>query len=717
MPNGFLTTENILDTDTQLLGYPEQVYYSGASGVNVDNTNLIISLTGEVGKVYNGVNPIIVNNEENLISANSAPIGVQEPLYFVQDDDEAVVIGLSGEYVSPSDITGKLDTSSFESWQQGQYTNDLTAINEKINEVSSNIPSIEGLATEQLVEETSANIVSQIPSTAGLASETYVQEQTSAKASKSDLETVSGDIVNLIPDVSNYYTKDETSGAEQLAEAFSQIGPGGDEEVNELVHSNSAAWNEVSSKLDESTFQEASGLFLTAIPQEYITESDIPNFISAKLDTSSFADVSGSFLTAHQSLEGYATEQFVEDTSASITALIPTDYYPNSNPSGFITGVDLSNYYQKNETSSKEEISAAIAAIPLGDEEVNELVHTNSATWNTVTDKLDTTAFSDVSGSFLTAHQSLDGYATETLVEETSGAITSLIPTDYYPDTNPSGFISGVDLTPYQTIEGMTAYQPVGDYATTSELEQVSADITATIPSTAGLASESYVQTNSAVLTAMIAEKQDTLTFGYDEQDRINSINNSALAGGGDVPEDVMVETGLGYNAVGEISAYGNSAIAQYGAEKQWLQHDDTIVHISNSAQYAFGCNISALQRLMGIDETVLWEGSKGVEGDTMDLSEPVSAFNKIKFEIDELNPQISTHSFVENTNGTTLLYPYFLRTNSNKAEFCGMWTLTRSNNDTRLTVSVSVLRTNGTTSGFNAAKIIKAVGVGRKEV
>ena len=69
-------------------------------------------------------------------------------------------------------------------------------------------------------------------------------------------------------------------------------------------------------------------------------------------------------------------------------------------------------------------------------------------------------------------------------------------------------------------------------YVLSSELEQVSADITATIPSTAGLASESYVQTNSAVLTGMIDGKQDTLTFGYDEQDRISAINNSAVAGG-----------------------------------------------------------------------------------------------------------------------------------------------------------------------------------------
>lgn len=202
-------------------------------------------------------------------------------------------------------------------------------------------------------------------------------------------------------------------------------------------------------------------------------------------------------------------------------------------------------------------------------------------------------------------------------------------------------YLTAVDLTPYQTIEGMTAYQPAGSYATTNELEQVSADITATIPSTAGLASESYVQTNSAVLTGMIDGKQDTLTFGYDEQDRINSINSSALAGGGDVPEDVMVESAVEYNAVNEISGYNGSAIAQYGAEKQWLVHDDTLVHAANSAQYALGCNISALQRLMGIDETVLWENdSLNVNNGyktSITISEPYSAFKNLRFEFGDI--------------------------------------------------------------------------------
>lgn len=113
---------------------------------------------------------------------------------------------------------------------------------------------------------------------------------------------------------------------------------GGDEEVTELVRSNSGEWNNVSSKLDESVFQETSGLFLTAIPQEYITENDIPNYISAKLDTDVFAGLSGYFLVA-SSLNGYATESFVETVSSDITAMIP-------DTSNFITNLSAEATYQ-----------------------------------------------------------------------------------------------------------------------------------------------------------------------------------------------------------------------------------------------------------------------------------------------------------------------------------------------------------------------------------
>ena len=48
---------------------------------------------GEGGK-YEGVLPIVVNNEEMKISAKSASLGVQAPLYLVEDSESATVIGI-----------------------------------------------------------------------------------------------------------------------------------------------------------------------------------------------------------------------------------------------------------------------------------------------------------------------------------------------------------------------------------------------------------------------------------------------------------------------------------------------------------------------------------------------------------------------------------------------------------------------------------------------
>ena len=84
---------------------------------------------------------------------------------------------------------------------------------------------------------------------------------------------------------------------------------------------------------------------------------------------------------------------------------------------------DLSSYYKKTETSSKEQISDAIqyvSAHAVGDVEVNNYVHNNSATIDEVN-----SAYKANSASYITAHQSLEGYATEEWVES-KGYITGV---------------------------------------------------------------------------------------------------------------------------------------------------------------------------------------------------------------------------------------------------------------------------------------------------
>lgn len=369
------------------------------------------------------------------------------------------------------------------------------------------------------------------------------------------------------------------------------------------------------------------------------------------------------------------------------------------------------------------------------------------------------TGVSSISGQQIIAAGALSAASAGTaLFDENGNPITG------YLTAVPEGYATTGDLTAYQTTAGMTAYQGAGDYAYNSALTSkldgsaiqttltpfhtlmvtsisgyyISAGyanyantalydengnkITSYYATTAGMTAyqpvgDYYSASNpSGFITAVPAGTMNESEFEYDSNNNISAYNGSAFAGGSDVPEGVMVESGLEYNAVNEISGYNGSAIAQYGAEKQWLVHDDTLVHAANSAQYALGVNLSAVAQLLGVDETILWSGSKGSIGDTIDLSEPVSAFNKIKFQIDELNEDIPYHEYVGNTNGT-ILYPYYMRTNSNSAQVCGMWSLNRINNDTRLSVAVSIVRTNGSTTGVNGSKLIKVIGIGRKEV
>ena len=69
-----------------------QVYHDDTlSGKGTPNSPLTV-ISG--GKVYGGIYPIDVNNELDMISADNVPLGVQEPLYFVKDDDEGCIIGI-----------------------------------------------------------------------------------------------------------------------------------------------------------------------------------------------------------------------------------------------------------------------------------------------------------------------------------------------------------------------------------------------------------------------------------------------------------------------------------------------------------------------------------------------------------------------------------------------------------------------------------------------
>ena len=579
------------------------------------------------GRTYHGIEPVVVNNQYNLISARNIPLGVQEPLHFVEDSESACIIGVSG--LQPSgDYVLRPELSSYatEDWVNSQsYMHEYMA--------SAFYP-MESNPSGYLTEHQSLD--------------GYME------ASK--LETADGKITA--------YNGTAFAG-------------GGSVDPSEFIpwsaSGNFATSGDLNDKLDTTAFSTVSGDFLTAIPDTYASKDFVSSSVSSKLDSTAFSTVSGDFITAlpegllnesgfeydGDKISAYNGSAFVGQGGGGITGEyelsagngISIDNYPieqktvisvtgNYATEDWVTGqgyltaeTDWTDTITAASANAYNEATAAIPA-PFDPSYLSGQIDT----------KLDSAIYAEDSGKFLTAHQSLADY-------QTTAGMTAYQPVgDYYSASNPSGFITGVDLTPYQTVEGMTAYQPIGSYLTADALDNVSAnwnEVSAKLDTTA------FSDVSGTFLTAHqdISNKLDTTAFSdvsgsfltsvpdtylqntdlSTEDGKVTAISGIPLSAGGDVPEGVMVESGLEYNAVDEISGYNGSAIAQYGAEKQWLVHDDTLVHAANSAQYALGVNVSAVQSLMGLDETVLFSGNLTGNGATAQLSEPITNFERIK--------------------------------------------------------------------------------------
>lgn len=115
--------------DNELFSVKKYLHSSGAHSTSnvevVPSENIQVSawtqgdvqvympyITGNLGKVYSGVEPIVVNNDEDKISANHVALGLQEPLFFVQDDENACIIGCSAQTEIPSSVSSKWEDAS-----------------------------------------------------------------------------------------------------------------------------------------------------------------------------------------------------------------------------------------------------------------------------------------------------------------------------------------------------------------------------------------------------------------------------------------------------------------------------------------------------------------------------------------------------------------------------------------------------------------------------
>lgn len=417
--------------------------------------------------------------------------------------------------------------------------------------ISAQIPETSGYVTEQEMNDAIQSATSAFITSAD------IPDIPDDLVTSGELATVSGEIVNQIPSLDGYATEDY---------------------VNDYVTEQTSAFLTSADLPDVSdmatqTWVSQQG-YLTSIPSEYITETELESELSGKADTSAIPDVS-SFVTQ---------EDIDAAVSAKMDATESSAFYPMAtNPSGYLTSADV-------DMSAYIPYSAAGVDLPNSKFKID----TSGQAYKMLT--VDTDAHITIfSGWSIGVYDGVNaGAVVEVRTTDSNAKVVEQ--NGHYYD-----IVNGVAKLTIQYAMGavwyINVYDDVGRPISTLNSSNTKVVILgngvkyATVSDVSGYATKSYVD-------SAVSGKQDTLTFGYDESDKINAINGSAIAGGGSVPEGVMVESGLQYNAVGEISGYGESAIAQYGAEKQWLVHDDTIVHMSNSAQYAFGVNLSAVEEL-----------------------------------------------------------------------------------------------------------------------
>lgn len=616
-------------------------------------------------------------------------------------NDQGFLKEVPSQYVTESElnsaVSGKADKSEIpsldgyatEEWvRQQNYLTEVpsqyvteselnSAISGKADKAE--IPSLDGYATQDYVQG----------QVSGLASESYVQ---SAVSGKQDNLTFTYDEENKITTIDGHgiagtgggggsgavYTPGQYISIQNDIISVTGLQPSGDYLTQEDLASYATdddVQAAVSGKADKSEIPSLSGYatetwvgqqgYLTSVPSEYITETELESELSGKADVS-----------AIPSLSGYATEQYVEEAtsgkldSSAYVAPVNADWNATSG---------LSQILNKPEASQLIP-GSGISIVPSGD---NYIINSFGG------------------GSTYSAGQYIS-------IDNDTISVTGLQPSGQY-------------LVP----------SDLNGYATTQDVEAATsgkADVSA-IPSLQGYATEQYVQDQtsgfvdsgyvSQYVESQVSGKQDQLEFTYNEEEKISAINGSALAGGSEVPIGVMTESGLKYNAVGEISGYGESAIAQYGAEKQWLVHDDTLVHAANSAQYALGVNLSAVAQLLGVDETEILASTAT---SAFTLTEPFSNFKQVKIKLRWWNKVPDNYYDVERFTPTkcSLSWTYFDDiSDSSPLELVGAsWT---SNNgiDYNLEAGFARVFAKDTTAISNFTHTpypLSIIGIGRKQ-
>ena len=258
----------------------------------------------------------------------------------------------------------------------------------------------------------------------------------------------------------------------------------------DILTDSSAKWNEVSAKFDTSSWNAYSGKF--QLSGDYANKSDLDLYYK-KTETSSKDEISNAikdFITDDDvTAKNYLTKasgdlyylpkpnELVEGTQYAYT----TQGWSPIQGGGGASGISFVNHDETLEGDGN--------TVKLGINTSHAMNLTNTSAKSAVSAATANVAVyyydKSMGGTFEIAHDINDLAAQ---IEDVSGMATAL------------------SSNKLDTTAAANTYQPKGDYATNTLVQNTSAAITALIPSTAGLASERDLQTVSAGVNAVSGE-------------------------------------------------------------------------------------------------------------------------------------------------------------------------------------------------------------------
>jgi hypothetical protein len=320
-------------------------------------------------------------------------------------------------------------------------------------------------------------------------------------------------------------------------------------------------------------------------------------------------------------------ETFSAVQDAALTDVVQTNSgnwqditaYQNAS-AGYITAVDLSNYYTKSETSGADEIANALSNIPTGNPEVENYVQTNSGAIDDVT-----TAYQNASSTYLTALPNTASIHVLSARDSVNVGYNALYNSYAYIDRNGMYFKNGTDR-PYNigidstgsnfyiatakkgytriyasSISGwndvLSTYQNASatyltavdltPYATTAEVESISSMLSGAIDYVSANAGDEfpvsadeaiqYVQTNSGTIddtvtsyqtnsgTFLTAHQAISAEEWNDCYDNVNT--NSGAWGGSALP--ISAGPGIKVNLVDNTLVFSNDETVLWSGEPQ----------------------------------------------------------------------------------------------------------------------------------------------------